>query len=461
MEFTKSSKGKLQLIVDCYLYNKQKDLANNVISWECVDRRNAKSCIARVKTANDQLVERVNEHTHPPRPEMIKAHVIRGNMKDRARLTTEKTRNIIVEEISNEPNEILAVLPPLRTIQRDIQRQRQNNNVRDPIPADNDFGFAIPDQYTLTTTGEQFLQIDTQMGGRFLMFGTDTSIEFLSHSPDWFMDGTFATVPPQFMQLYTIHGLQNGRNAIGLYALLRNKDEATYEHMLNHVSALTNRAVPQSINIDYERAAIGAAEIVYPNSNKRGCFFHLSQNVYRHVQQNGLSQLYLRDEDFRTNIRMVSALAFVPREDIVARFEDLSQHCSPQEIPILDYFETNYVGELRRGLRRPPLFAHSLWNVHDRILLNLPRTTNALEGWHNAFATSLGQSHANMWKFIDALKREHAMVHMSISQHQAGLPPPPRKRKYIEVDNRINNIVADYANRQPIDFLRGITYNIA
>ena len=225
-----------------------------------------------------------------------------------------------------------------------------------------------------------------------------------------------ATVPPQFMQLYTIHGLQNGRNAIGLYALLRNKDQGTYEHMLNHVSALTNRAVPQSINIADERGAIGAAEIVYPNSNKRRCFFHLSQNVYRHVQQNGLSQIHLRDEDFRTNIRKVSALAFVPREDIVARFEDLPQHCSPQEIPILDYFETNYVGELRRGLRRPPLFAHSLRNVHDRILLNLPRTTNAL-----------GQSHANMWKFIDALKREHAMANMSISQHQAGLPPPERE----------------------------------
>ena len=98
--------------------------------------------------------------------------------------------------------------------------------------------------------------------------------------------------------------------------------------------------------------------------------------------------------------------------------------------------------------------------MHNRVIENLPHTTNALEGWHNAFASSLGQSHANIWTFINALKREHALVHMAITQQQAGLPPPARKRKYVDVDNRITAIVADYENRQPIDFLRAISYNI-
>ena len=119
MEFIKSSKEKHQLILDGYLYNKQKELADNVISLECVDRRNSKSCIARVKTTNYQLVGRVNEHAHPQCLEKIQACIIRGNMKDWARLTTEKTQNIMMEEISNEPDEVLAVLPTARTIQRD------------------------------------------------------------------------------------------------------------------------------------------------------------------------------------------------------------------------------------------------------------------------------------------------------------------------------------------------------
>ena len=461
MEFTKSSRGKDQLMLDGYLFNKQKVLADNVISWECVDRRNSKSCIARVKTRNDQMVGRMNDHTHPPCPEKIQARVVRSNMKDRARTTTEKTRNIMAEEVSNEPDDVLAMLPSARTLQRDIQRQRQKHNIRDAIPDDNDFQFEIPNRYTLSTTGEQFLQIDSQMGGRCLIFGTDASINFLRDSPDWFMDGTFETVPRQFMQLYTIHGLQNGRNAIGLYALLRNKDQRTYEHMFNHVSALTNGVVPQSINVDFEQAAINAADVVYPDSDKRGCFFHLSQNVYKCVKRNGLTQLYLDDQEFRTNIRMISALAFIPRPDVIRQFNNLSQHCGPQEVPILDYFETNYVGELRRNNRRQPLFSHSLWNVYDRVIANQPRTTNALEGWHNAFATSLGQAHANIWTFIDALKKEHALVHMSITQHQAGLPPPVRKRKYVDADDRIRNIVADYAHREPIEFLRALSYNIA
>ena len=95
---------------------------------------------------------------------------------------------------------------------------------------------------------------------------------------------------------------------------------------------------------------------------------------------------------FRTNIRMVCALAFVPLADIERCFGILSLHCRRNEVPILDYFGTPYVGELRRGVRRLPTYEHALWNIYDRVVNNLPRTTNAVEGWHNAFARSVGQT---------------------------------------------------------------------
>ena len=31
------------------------------------------------------------------------------------------------------------------------------------------------------------------------------------------MDGTFSTSTPQFAQLYTVHGLSNGKNIVGAY----------------------------------------------------------------------------------------------------------------------------------------------------------------------------------------------------------------------------------------------------
>lgn len=460
MDFIKSNRGNNILVHDNFLYNKQKTLSNDVISWECINRRNKKSCMARVKTLDNEVVGTMNEHTHPPQPDEIRVMKVRAGMKQRARETTERTRNIISHGISNEDDDVLANFPSFRTMQRDIQRNRHSAQEHVPIPANNDFQFAIPHQYTITSTGEPFLQIDNQFGGRFLMFGSRRSIDFLRDSPDWYVDGTFDTVPAQFMQLYTVHGLQNGRNAIGLYALLRNKNQITYEEMFNHVHSLTGGATPNTINFDFEMAAINAAELIYPNSSLNGCLFHLSQNVYKKIQQNGLVPIYKGNTTFRNHIKMISALAFVPTQDIISSFDELSLNCGVDETPILDYFETNYIGEVRRGQRRNPLFAHSFWSVYNRVNLQLPRTNNALEGWHNAFSCSLGQSHANIWTFIDALKKEHSMVHMAISHHQSGMLPPPRKRKYIAIDNRLNVIVADYNNRQRLAYLRGISYNL-
>ena len=95
MDFLISNKGKRQVILDGYLYNKQKALANNTISWECVERRNAKLCSARIKTRDGQLVGCVNDDPHPPRPETIRAAQVRGEMKHKAGTTLEKTQDII------------------------------------------------------------------------------------------------------------------------------------------------------------------------------------------------------------------------------------------------------------------------------------------------------------------------------------------------------------------------------
>ena len=49
----------------------------------------------------------------------------------------------------------------------------------------------------------------------------------LQNSENWFMDGTFSTGPPQFVQLYTVHGLSNRKNIVGAYSLLVNNQMKT------------------------------------------------------------------------------------------------------------------------------------------------------------------------------------------------------------------------------------------
>ena len=82
--------------------------------------------------------------------------------------------------------------------------------------------------------------------------------------------------------------------------------------------------------------------------------------MFRRVQNEGLQELYADNEEFRTNIRMIGALALVELDDVIMAFEALSDHCQDNEQVILDYFETNYIGELRRGRRRRPRFAREL-----------------------------------------------------------------------------------------------------
>ncbi|KAF0692248.1 MULE domain-containing protein [Aphis craccivora] len=71
---------------------------------------------------------------------------------------------------------------------------------------------------------------------------------------------------------------------------------------------------------------------------------------------------------------MITALAFVPPEDVVAYFEILSieiEAVFPSLQPILDWLESHYIGMLRReGVRRIPAFPIPTWNLYREILLS-------------------------------------------------------------------------------------------
>ena len=92
---------------------------------------------------------------------------------------------------------------------RDVRRQCTTHAAYLPISEDGDTLFDIPQRFTVTSTGDDFLKYNNQRADRILIFGTGRRLNFLQNSDNWFMDGTFLTVPPQFAQLYTVHGLSH------------------------------------------------------------------------------------------------------------------------------------------------------------------------------------------------------------------------------------------------------------
>ena len=258
MEFIASSRGTKQLLVlDGYVDSEHRRLANNVISWECINRRNMHSCIAKIKTMDGMEAGRLHDHTCVPDPETIKLMKLRNQMKARAKEAMDKTRDILNNAVSGQTQEVLGLLPGEETMRRDIRRNRQAANHLPPVPRPNDLNFVLPQHYCVTTEGDQFLQVDNHADdSRMLLFGSQRGLDFLACCPQWYMDGTLDTLPPQFMQLYTVHGINNGRNVIGAYAMLTNKQEVTYERVLRHVQFLTGNASPATISTDFERTAI-------------------------------------------------------------------------------------------------------------------------------------------------------------------------------------------------------------
>ena len=85
----------------------------------------------------------------------------------------------------------------------------------------------------------------------------------------------------------------------------------------------------------------------------------------------GLMTKYLTDDDFKLRVKMLSALAFVPVSDVVANFESLATTFLNDELPLLGYFESTWIGQSVGGRRLPPMFSHHMWNVLDELELGL------------------------------------------------------------------------------------------
>ena len=245
----------------------------------------------------------------------------------------------------------------------------------------------------------------------------------------WLADGTFKTAPLLFTQVYVIHALRGGPDLTkdghllpSLFVLLPNKTEATYTKMWEQVQLLCPLANPEEMLMNFEKAAINSFKQTWPASVVKGCFFHLTQNLWRKVQAAGLQVVYSQDQELAIRIRMFPALAFAAPFEVPNLFNEVAAHLpTPEADDIIQYFERTYIGRtLPGGAYQQALFPISMWNYHFDTALGLPRTTNAVEAWHRSSNATVGCHHPNVWKFLSALKREQGLVELRQAKYIAG-----------------------------------------
>ena len=422
-----------------------------------------------IHTQGTEKVKRTNEHLHAPDEQAVSCCEVKVGMKRKARDSQDSSHHIVGECLQTVTEGAAAKLPKLDSLKRTIQRQRVRQQAA-PVQPTSLEQLTLPEEYKQSSKGEQFLLYDSgPETQRILIFGTQRNLEMLQLSSVWLADGTFKTAPLLFTQVYVIHALRGGPDLMkdghllpSLFVLLPNKTEATYTRMWEQVQLLCPQADPAEMLMDFELAAINSFEHTWPGAVVKGCFFHLTQNLWRRVQAAGMQAEYSQDQELAIRIRLIPALAFAAPHEVPDLFNEVAaQLPTPAADGLMEYFERTYVGRiLPGGTYQQPLFPVEMWNHHFDTAFGLPRTTNAVETWHRSFNATVGCHHPNILKFISALKREQGLVELRQAKYTAGSRPTKRKAAQAN-EQALRDLVGSYLHRPRLEFLRGVAHHFS
>lgn len=345
IEFT-SNKGGRKIAHAGYCYNFDGVLVDGqTTSWRC-EKKN--TCCAHVYTIGGEVVETLNEHSHPSDPARVKAKLALLDMKERAANTSETTSNVLRTSLANLPDCVLGVLPSAASLKKTIRGVRKEISKPPPVPT-NLVELIIPAEYAIykptESTADKFLLADSGPGAeRVLIFGRERNIREMRHSNSWWVDGTFSIAPSPFYQVFVVLAEVNGGVLPFLHILLPGKSGRLYENMFGMVKELDPNIDPKVINCDFELAIMNSARAVFPNVSIAGCYFHLASNVRKQVAALGLREACDNDPEMACHARMLVSLAFVPPDDVEYAFETLAD-VMPEELKDLaNYFEDTYIG---------------------------------------------------------------------------------------------------------------------
>ena len=134
-------------------------------------------------------------------------------------------------------------------------------------------------------------------------------------------------------------------------------------------------------------------------------------------------------------VRKLMALAFLPIVAVRPAFVSLEGSPLVQQEPALSQLMTYYKDTWLDGC-----FPVRMWNVYSDTI----RTNNAVEGWHHKLNCDIGRSHPNVHKLVDILRKEQASTETTIQQALLGVAPPPRRRKYRQLDSCLQRVRRSY-----------------
>ncbi len=167
---------------------------------------------------------------------------------------------------------------------------------------------------------------------------------------------------------------------------------------------------------------------------------------------------YSQDLEFRIRVNKLAALAFLPVADVIPAFESLSTTFLNDDLSLVSYFETTWIGRPVGGRRLAPMFPLHMWNVLDRCSTGSTRTTNSLEAFHHTFNAILASQHPTIWKLLLSLEKQQNLTDNTTHRINRG-DTFRTSAKETKRNQRIATLISRYTRATADDFLRGIAYN--
>jgi hypothetical protein len=458
-----SKRGKQTLIFNNFEYWQKRTNAAGQTQWCCTKREMFK-CPARLVSVGKRVVGNISpEHTHEGNVATALARQAVGFMKSKMTETVATPSAAQGSVAATLAPAVLMALPKRATLSRALRHHRQQHLHHNadggypPIPTD--LTFPVPAKFA------PFLLHDSGPGEqRILIFGDNGLLDGLARADIWIADGTFKVVPNLFFQLYTIHfQFVRGINPAALYCLLQNKTRNSYDRVMAVLKQLIPSASPAVILTDFEKAAMSAFADTYPTARVTGCYFHLNQAVLRKVNELGMKASYESDDDIRGMVRCLPALAHVPVDSVEEAFELLAESMPEHEHmnELVSYFEHTFIrGRRQRGRGNnygPALFPIPTWNQFEAAGDGIPRTTNIVEGWHNALQALFMCSHPSLWSCLDGLQQDCHKQTAAYLQGATGVQQQPTKR-YRTLVTRVAAAVATFGRTDVLTYLRAIAH---
>src|SRR5207237_2426103 len=168
LEFVPSSRGFQLLVLDGYTFNKKLQ-RDNKSYWICTQKD---KCRAKCVITDGKLTSRPGQHSHGENTADIEKRKRINLMKNNARTTRDIPSRIVADATALLPEAVAGALPKPDLLNKMIRRVCE---VQSKVPTNpTDLAqLQIPDEFTKTLAGEDFLSFDSGPGSdRILVFCT-------------------------------------------------------------------------------------------------------------------------------------------------------------------------------------------------------------------------------------------------------------------------------------------------